>query len=264
MSVIIVLQARLSSTRLPGKVLQPICGFPMLGLQLERIKRAKHFERLVVATSTDQHDNPIAKLCEDLQVDCYRGSLEDVLDRFYKAAKQYEPIHVVRLTGDCPLTDPELIDAVIQHHIVSGADYTSNTMDPTFPDGLDVEVVRFSALEQAHAAAKLNSEREHVTPYFYNHPELFRLASFKSKIDRSPMRWVVDEPADFNFVTRVYEYLYSAKPNFNTNDVLALLEDNPDLALINASYRRNEGYEKSLAKDSELIANHKGATRNAL
>lgn len=249
--ILAILQARVSSTRLPGKVLMPILGKPMLIRQIERVKRAGLIDGLLVATSRDASDDPIEKLCLENHITCYRGKLDDVLDRFYQAAKPLRPDHMVRLTGDCPLIDPHLIDQVITFHLQEGFDYTSNTVEPTFPDGLDVEVFRFSCLERAWEETKLPSQREHVTLFMYRHPERFRIGSFKNGTDLSPLRWTVDEPPDFEMVTRVYEALYPSNPEFSTEDVLALFEKNKWLKDVNAGYQRNAGLQKSLLEDEK-------------
>jgi spore coat polysaccharide biosynthesis protein SpsF len=248
--ILAILQARVSSSRLPGKVLMPLLGVPMLARQLERVRRATLIDRLMVATSTDRSDDPVARLCADAGADCYRGQLDDVLDRFYQAALPYRPDYIVRLTGDCPLADPALINEVIRFCLDSGCDHVSNGGDPTtFPDGLDVEVLRFSALEQAWREARLPSEREHVTPFIYNHPERFRLAQYKSPVDLSHLRWTVDEPADFELVRIIYETLYPRQPDFATDAILQLLEARPELATFNTQHKRNEGYARSLLQD---------------
>ncbi len=244
-----ILQARVSSTRLPGKVVRNILGEPMIVRQLERVTRARTMDSLVVATSVDETDDIIGDLCLKRGIPCFRGSLDDVLDRFYRAAEPFKPDHVVRLTGDCPLADPELIDRVVEFHIRGGFDYTGNTVDPTFPDGLDVEVFRFSCLKQAWKEAALPSQREHVTLFMYSNPERFKIGSYKGSADLSRLRWTVDEPRDLEFVTRVYEELYLGNPCFTTGDILALLERNMDLAGINSMYKRNQGLLKSLAED---------------
>ncbi len=248
--IVAVLQARFSSRRLPGKVMRPILGEPMLYRQIERILRVRQIDRLVVATSTDATDDPIARMAEAKGVACFRGSLDDVLDRFYQAALPYRPIHVVRLTGDCPLADPAVIDAAIAFHLESGKDYTSNALEPTFPDGLDVEVMRFAALESAWREAKLPSQREHVTPFIYQHPENFAIGHFSQPENLSQLRWTVDEPEDFDLVTAVFEHLYPQKPDFGMRDVLAFLDANPALGNRNSRFRRNEGYDQSLAADA--------------
>jgi len=244
-----ILQARCSSSRLPGKVLKPLVGEPMLARHIERLQRSRHISPLLVATSTDESDHPLAALCEHLGVPCHRGSLNDVLDRFFRAAEPLAPEHLVRLTGDCPLADPEVIDATIEFHLNGGYDYTSNAIQPTFPDGLDVEVFRFACLRDAWHEATLPSEREHVTSFIYRRPERYRIGHYKQADDLSWLRWTVDEPADFEMVKAVYEALYPGKPNFTTTDVLHLLAEHPEIARINADITRNEGYLKSLATD---------------
>lgn len=231
--VMAILQARMTSRRLPGKVLRTILGRPMLALQLERLKRCAGAQKLIVATSTDASDEAIAALCEREGTECFRGSLEDVLDRFHQAALTYRPDHVVRLTADCPLADPELIDRVIEFHLEGGYDFTSNALVRTYPTGLDASVVRRAALEQAWREARLPAEREHVTLYMKAHPERFRIGDFRDTQDRSSLRWTVDEPADFDFVRAVYERLYAQNPRFGMDDVFELLAREPALADIN-------------------------------
>ena len=253
MTVLAILQARVSSTRLPNKVLAPILGLPMLARQIERLRRAKTLDKLVVATSEDASDDPLALMCADIGVSCYRGSLNDVLARFGGAYATFGPAeHIVRLTGDCPLADPEVIDLVVRHHIASNADYAANAIQPTWPDGLDVEVMRAGVLLRAADEARLPSEREHVTPYIHKHPEWFRIEHVKCERDLSGLRWTVDESADLAFGIKVYDALYPQNPAFTTDDVLQLLERYPELAQINSKFLRNEGYAKSLAADPKL------------
>jgi len=250
-----ILQARCSSSRLSGKVLKRLQGKPMLEHQIRRIQRSQRIDKLVVATSTDPADEPLAKLCRDVGIDCYRGSLEDVLDRFYRAARRFDPEHVVRLTGDCPLADPKVIDEIIDLYLAGNYDYASNCLDGcNFPDGLDAEVFSMSALETAFNEAKLQSQREHVTLFINRQPERFRIGLLRSDTDYSKLRWTVDEPADFEFVTRVYDALYPSRPDFTMNDVLALLQSMPELTSINSRFERNEGLQKSLARDKEIVA----------
>jgi spore coat polysaccharide biosynthesis protein SpsF len=249
MKIIGILQARCSSTRLPGKVLRPIMGKPMLLQQIERLQRSKRLSNIVVATSDTVADDPLASLCLDHKIECYRGDLNDVLDRFYQAAVKYNALHIARLTGDCPLTDPAVIDYVIESYAESGVDYASNALEPSYPDGLDVEIFNIATLKQAWGKAQLPSEREHVTPYIHKHPNVFKLLSVKHTEDLSALRWTVDNPEDFAFVSRVYEALYPKDPNFNTADVLNLISTEPDLAGVNSHLVRNEGYQRSIAKD---------------
>lgn len=251
--ILAILQARVSSTRLPGKVLKPILGMPMIFRQIERIKYAKKIDKLIVATSTDQSDDKLAMVCQEFGVECFRGSLNDVLDRFYQAAQKYKPEHVVRLTGDCPLADPQIIDKVIEYHLQGKYDYTSNTVEPTYPDGLDAEIMTYSCLQQAWAKAQKQSEREHVTLFIYNNKQMFSLGSVKNNIDLSQLRWTVDEAEDFILVEQIYQELYSESSLFLTNEILSLLENNQKLKKINVNFSRNEGLIKSLKNDGSNI-----------
>lgn len=250
MKLVAILQARCSSSRLPNKVLSPLFGVPMLLRQIERVKRSRLIHTLVIATSVDASDDGLAELCRTKNIDCFRGSLNDVLDRFYQAAVKYDSTDVVRLTGDCPLADPEVIDRTIQAYLDAGVDYASNALEPSYPDGLDAEAFRFAALDRAWKEARLTSEREHVTPYIYHHPEQFRVLNVKHEQDLSHLRWTVDNPEDLQFVTRVYQTLYPDKPDFGMADVLRLLGENPSLGTVNAHHQRNEGYVLSLARDT--------------
>jgi spore coat polysaccharide biosynthesis protein SpsF len=247
--IIAILQARFSSSRLPGKVLKTILGKPMLALQIERIRGSKLVDKLMVATSDYDEDNKIAELCEEVELECFRGSLNDVLDRFYQAAMPYSPEHIVRLTGDCPLCDPLLIDQLIKFHLSEDYDYSSNTDIPTYPDGLDVEVFKFCCLKIAHEEGVLPSQREHVTPFIHQQPDRFKLGSYHSKIDRSHLRWTVDEQLDFELITKIYESLYPHDPAFTTENILNWLQNNPEWEAYNTRYQRNEGLSKSLLAD---------------
>jgi spore coat polysaccharide biosynthesis protein SpsF len=248
--ILAILQARVSSTRLPNKVLLPLMGRQMLARQIERVMRSNCIDHLVVATSEESSDDAIETLCDSMNISCFRGSLDDVLDRYYQAAIGENPDHVVRLTGDCPLADPEVIDDVIQMHLSNQNDYTSNCIHPTFPDGLDVEVISYDALKQAWSNAELKSQREHVTSYIYQHPDQFKSSNYNhSGENLSHLRWTVDEASDYELVTEIYQRLYSEKPEFNMNDVLELLNKYPTLKTINTYIGRNEGYQKSLLDD---------------
>lgn len=244
--VLAILQARTSSSRLPGKVLREVAGRPMIVRQLERIGRARLLDRIVVATSVDPFDDELARTVEASGVTVFRGDLDDVLDRFAQAASRNPSQHVVRLTGDCPLTDPDVIDAVVAHHLVGGADISSNSHQPTFPDGLDVEIVRAFRLHEAAAEASLKLEREHVTQFFYRRPERFRIAHYKADHDLSALRWTVDEPDDLALVRAIYDSLLPGTPDFRMHDILALLDARPELSSINGRFARNEGLARSI------------------
>jgi spore coat polysaccharide biosynthesis protein SpsF len=236
-----VLQARASSTRLPGKVLLPILGRPMLARQIERVLRATMLDRLVLATSTDATDDAVAALGADCGVAVHRGPLDDVLARVHAAAVAAGAEHVVRLTGDCPLLDPALIDRVAAAHLRSGADFTSNTQPRTFPDGLDVEVVRIAALAAAAAEARLPAEREHVLPFVYDRPQRFRSHAVVHSSDLSRLRWVVDTAADFAVVSAVFARLLPVAPHFGMDDVLRLQQREP--ALFAGNQEAGNGHE---------------------
>lgn len=256
--ILALLQARMSSSRLPGKVLKLILGRPMIERQIERLLRSKRIDKLVIATSINQEDDAIKALGTRIGIDCFRGGLENVLDRFYQAARQYMPKHVIRLTGDCPLTDPVLIDELVDFYLERGCDYASNCEEPTLPDGLDAEIFSFTALEQTWKEAVLPSHLEHVTFFIRFHPERFKIACYKYHQDLSHFRWVVDEPEDLEFVRRIYEILYPAKPDFRTEDILALLEIEPKLVEINKHFKRNGGISKSLEKDRLFLSRQDG------
>lgn len=249
MNVLGVLQARVSSTRLPGKVLRPILGQPMIARQIERLRRARTLQALVLATSTDPSDDALARWGETAGLPVYRGSLDDVLDRYVCAARPYAPAHVVRLTADCPLADPAVIDLVVTRHLEGGADYTSNTIEPTWPDGLDVEAMTMQALDTAAREATARYEREHVTQFIVRRPERFRLQNVRGERDLSGLRWTVDEAADFELVTAIYEALYPSNSAFTTADILAFLQHNPHWITHNTQHGRNEGLARSIARE---------------
>lgn len=248
--ILAILQARVSSSRLPGKVVKTILGKEMVLYEIERLKQCKYIDKLVLATSVESTDDILADVCKKNRIDVFRGNLNDVLDRYYQCAKNYQPEHVVRVTGDCPLIDPEVVDSVIKQHIVENCDYTSNVNPPTFPDGLDVEVMKYSVLEGMWKNAKLPSEREHVTLYIRNNASRYKISNFVNNQDLSAMRWTVDEPEDFELVTKIITELYSQKPNFNKNDVMSLIDKYPGYLESNAKFMRNEGLKKSILEDN--------------
>lgn len=249
MEVLAILQARMSSSRLPGKVLKPILGKPMIWHQWQRIQRAKHIDKFVLATSKDESDDILAQFFLDQGADVFRGNLNDVLSRYYYCALQYSPQHVVRLTADCPVADPALIDEVVLTHLTEKNDYTS-IGGSTYPLGLSAEICRFEVLQCAYQQALLSSQREHVTLYIYQHSHQFKVQKIKNETDLSHLRLTVDHPEDFELITRIYEALYSNNKNFNTEDILNLLEKNPDWALMNVHIPADEGLEKSLKHDN--------------
>lgn len=245
---LLIIQARTGSSRLPNKVLKELCGKPMLQHIIERVKRCHNVDKIIVATTNSTQDMAIVNLCDLLQIECYRGSENDVLDRYYQAAKPYKPVNVIRITADCPLIDPVVIDQIIRIHEDGGYDYTSNTLVETYPDGLDTEVFKFSALEKAWRKADLASEREHVTPYIKFKDDFLRFS-----VERVPSlaekRWTVDTDSDFEMVTQIYNALYGKKEIFLMDDVIDFLECNSQIEKLNENNIRNEGYLKSIAND---------------
>jgi spore coat polysaccharide biosynthesis protein SpsF len=219
MSIVCVVQARTGSTRLPGKVLAPVRGMPMLAFMLGRLGTDAG-DALVVATTDSDRDDAVAEVAEAAGAEVVRGPEHDVLGRFALVMQAYRAEHVIRLTADCPLMDPALVDAVVARHLASDADYTTNVLPRTFPKGLDVEVCRASALDAAHRTATDRREREHVTPFLYRHPERFRLANVRHDDDLSRERWTVDTPADLAFVQDVAERLETDTTSWH--DVLAV------------------------------------------
>ena len=248
--ILAIVQARMLSTRLPGKVLKPLLGEPMLLRQMERIKRSREIQKILVATTLDASDDPIVELCKEHKIEYFRGHATDCLNRFFEASRRWVPRDIVRLTGDCPLTCPDVIDDVVRFYCDGGYDYASNTLDCTFPDGLDVEVFSAPAMQKAHEKALLSSEREHVTSYFYKNPELFKLGNFRGSQDLSKLRLTVDMPEDFVLVEEIFKALYPENPAFGLKDIVMFLSRNQGLVEINRKNTRNEGYQKSIAEDS--------------
>ena len=255
--IVAIIQARMSSTRLPGKVLRPILGREMLALQVERVRRCRNLDRVVVATSDQNEDNPIANLCKSIDQPVFRGSLYNVLDRFYQTSKEYKATHIVRLTGDCPLADAGLIDELVTFYLNQACDYASNCRPPTLPDGLDAEIFSFSTLKCAWQQATTPFELEHVVPYIINHPDSFYLANYEYHENLSHFRWTVDQPEDFLFVSRIYEMLYPENPSFDIDDIIKLLKEDPKLLKINGQFKRQAMLLKTNGKikDTEVQRN---------
>jgi len=206
----------------------------------------------VIATTTNERDNAIVEFAKAENLKFYCGSEDDVLDRFYQASVLYGLETIVRVTPDCPMLDPDVMDIVISKFSEGNYDYVSNVITPTFPDGLDTEVFSFQSLEKIWHEARLPSEREHVTAYILKHPELFRQFNVKREgEDLSWMRWTVDTQRDLEFVNKIFEYLYTPNEIFHMEDVLDLLKENPQLLKINSGILRNEGYKISLLKDKK-------------
>jgi|SRR6056297_637635 len=250
--VVLITQARTGSTRLPGKVLKEIDGKSLLRIHLERLHRSESVSDIVVATTTSEDDEKIYDLAKEWGFDSYRGSEEDVLDRYYQAARQFDAEWVVRVTSDCPLLDAELVDEVITFAKENDADYVSNSVENKFPDGQDVEVFKFTALEKAWKMADKKSEREHVTPYIRNNATTgasgsFKILNFPADQDFSDIRMTVDEAVDMELISRLINDLGT---DCTWTEYANYIIDN-NLVSINKHIQRNEGFLKSLKGDKK-------------
>ena len=243
-----IVQARMASSRLPGKVLKEVLGRQLLSFLLERLRNVNKIDKIIIATTVNKEDDPIVELCNRESVFYFRGSENDVLDRYYQAAKKFDVNDIMRITADCPLIDPRICENIIKIYFESDIDYIHTGQ--TFAEGLDCEVLSFNVLERSRQEASLLSEREHVTQYVHNHPELFKKVTFHNKTDDSKYRFTVDEQEDFLVVKAIFEGLYDTHPSlFSTAEIKNFLNANPDIFQINANIIRNQGLMKSLQED---------------
>lgn len=245
MKAVAIIQARMGSTRLPGKVMKTLCGRTVLGHVITRVKACPLVDEIVVATTQDPQDDVIVAEARKFGARTFRGSEEDVLSRYYFAAGEAGADIVVRVTSDCPLFDPHLLNTMLgQFHADRssgrGLDYLSNTLERTYPRGLDAEIFTFSALERSHVEARQPHEREHVTPYIYQHPEFFALKNFSGPVNLSDLRWTLDTEEDWRLIEAIYAVLGNEEPFFSTQAVLQLLESQPELVSINAHVEQKE------------------------
>ncbi len=250
MKYLVMIQARCGSSRLRGKVLKPLAGEPALQRMIERVQQSKRIDEVMVITSINKENLPIVRLCAEMGIRVGIGSEEDVLDRYYQNAKLLQPEYVIRLTADCPCFDATLLDEAIDG-MEDDADYRA-MMSETFADGLDLEIIRFSALEKAWREAVHSFEREHVTQYIVRRPEMFKLQDFVSPVgDFGNHRWTVDEPEDYEVVKAIYDYfvVQNGNMNFRYTDVIAFLDGHPEIKQLNSMYARNEGLAKSIRED---------------
>lgn len=250
MKYLVMIQARCGSTRLPNKVLKDLCGKPALEQMIRRVQQSKKVDEVMVITSIEKSNLPILKLCSEIGVRVGVGSEDDVLDRYYQTAKLLNPEYVIRLTADCPCFDPGLLDLAIEQ-MKPDVDYCG-MLTESFADGLDLEIMKFDALEKSWKEANHSFEREHVTQYIIRHPELFKLQNFESPIGYfGNHRWTVDEPEDFEVVSKIYDYFFYKcdKDLFDYKDIIHFLEDNPEIMNLNSKYSRNEGLAKSIKND---------------
>ncbi len=235
MEVTAIIEARMKSTRLPGKNLRPILGRPMLEMLIERLKRSKLLDGIVVATTTDASDDVIEALCGKLGVGCFRGSMEDVLDRVLRAAQSVDADVIVEITGDCPLTDPGIVDQAVEFFLKNKYDYVSNVLQLTYPLGIAVQVFPVKVLEEVSRLTQDPADREHVSLYIYEHPERYALHNMESGLSEKyrDYRLTVDTPEDFALICAIFEALYPNKPAFDLADMLAFLDSNPALLELN-------------------------------
>lgn len=254
MKTAIVIQARTGSSRLPGKVLMPLAGKPLLERMVERVSASKLADEIIIATTIDSEDDPIETICNTIGVKVFRGHPDDLVDRHYKAAKEFDADVVVKIPSDCPLIDPAVIDRVLQCYYDNSSryDFVSNLHPATYPDGNDVEVMPMAVLKTVWLEAAKDYEREHTTPFIWEHPERFRIANveWETGLDLSMShRFTIDYPEDYEFINRVYDELYTAqKPIFSLEDILLLLMQKPDLYDINARYAGVNWYRKHLGE----------------
>jgi spore coat polysaccharide biosynthesis protein SpsF (cytidylyltransferase family) len=247
--ILAIIQARMRSLRLPGKVLFRLGDKTVLEGVVERIKKSKLVEETIVATTLKKEDLKIASLCSAKGIRVYRGSEDDVLDRYFQAAKLLKPDHIVRITADCPFIDHKIVDKTIRLHLSKRADYTSNTIKETFPDGEDVEVFTFKALKATWKNARLRSEREHVTPYMKKHPGTFKIENLECGKDFSQKRWTLDEKKDYEFMKIIYANLHKKNSVFGMDEIIGFINRHPEYEKINRGIKRNEGYSRSLRED---------------
>jgi spore coat polysaccharide biosynthesis protein SpsF len=235
MKYLLTIEARMRSSRLPGKVLLPILGKPMLGLMIERLKFTRAIDGIVVATTVNDSDDPIVKLAEELDVGCFRGSEEDVLQRVLHAAQQFDADVIVETTGDCPLNDPAIVDKVVSDYKIGGADFVSNTLDYTTPIGTDVRVFSTESLAEIDRISQDPADREHVSLHYWEHPEKYRLRNVSTGLPSwvKDLRLTVDTPEDFELITKIFEELYPVNPVFSLWDIVELFERKPELRKIN-------------------------------
>jgi spore coat polysaccharide biosynthesis protein SpsF len=246
--IIAIIQARMSSSRLPGKVLINIEGKSVLEHVYDRVKHAESIDEIIVATSLNQEDDAIEDLCQSKKINIFRGSLDDVLGRFYQCAKENNASHVLRITADCPMLDPKILSHVIS--VGSLNNFDCYGIGGSFPDGLDCTLLSMHALSEAFFNAHLDSDREHVCPYIERNPNKFKCGSYNPFSNHQHLRWTLDEERDLQFIKKIYKSLYSPDKIFYSDDILKLLSQNPELTKINSNIIRNEGYLKSLKKDN--------------
>ncbi len=242
MKVSIIVQARMGASRLPGKIMKRVLGKPMLEYQIERLRRVKASDEVVIATTEDPSDDVVSDFCQKLSIPFFRGDVDDVLGRTYGAAKKRKADVIVRITGDCPLIDPMVVNQLIEYYLSNRHrfDYVSNVIERTFPRGMDGEVFPFKILEEIEAVATDPSDREHVTLYLRRNSMRYRLGNLSYVRDESHHRWTLDTEDDFKLIREFFERLYPTRPHFSLEDCLRFMEQNPDLVKLNQHIRQKE------------------------
>ncbi|MDD2655133.1 MAG: glycosyltransferase family protein [Candidatus ainarchaeum sp.] len=244
MEVSAIIQARISSRRLPNKIFALISGKPLIWHVVDRLRRSRKVSRIAVATTTNPADDVLEEWCRENKIEVFRGSEEDVLSRYFHAAKAMGAETIVRVTADDPFKDPAILDEVVELFQKNKLDFAYNNKPPTFPEGLDVEVFSMAALEKAQAESRDQYEREHVTQYFYRHPEKFRQMNLANREDLSRLRWTIDTEEDLGMARAVYKELYMEGGVFLTADILRLIKEHPEIALMNSGVKRSAMYER--------------------
>ena len=247
MNVVTAIQARTSSSRLPNKILFPLCGEPLILRMVDRVKNAHLSGTVVLATSDHSSDDILYDLCQTSGIPCFRGNMLDLLDRHYQLALNYHAEAIVKIPSDCPLIDPQIIDRILSYYLENKDiyDYVSNLHPASYPDGNDVEVMSFSSLEKAWKSASRQLEREHTTPYIWENPDIFRIGNVlweNGKDFSTSHRWTIDYEEDYQFIEKIYEILFPKNPAFGLQDILELIEAYPDIAQINDKYKGHYWY----------------------
>ena len=237
-----IIQARVGSTRLPNKVFAEIEGKPLLWHVVNRLKKSKYLDSIIIATTTSLSDDNIELWAKENNIVCFRGSEQNVLKRYYDAAKQYGSNVIVRITADDPFKDYEIMDLVIEKFLAEGADFACNNNPPTYPEGLDIEVFSLEAIEKAFYNAKTDFEKEHVTQYFYKNPNKFIISTISHTENISNLRWTIDEEEDLELARKVYSQLFHKKEVFLMKDILSILENQPELSSLNSKVNRSTMY----------------------
>ena len=242
MNIGIIIQARMGSTRFPGKVLKKIEDKSLIELQIKRLQNSKKTKNIIIATSVNSLDDPIEKLCNEIRIPCYRGSEDNVLERYYHAAEHYELDVIIRSNGDCPFIDSLEIDKLIDIWEINYPkyDYITNILEETFPLGMHIEIVSKIALETAMKESTTKEEREHVTPYIYRNPNKFKILNITNQENLSSYRWTIDYPEDFEFVKEIYKRFGTNNSSFSMNEIINLMKSEPKLALINNNFKKKQ------------------------